>query len=190
MTSLAEFKTNFAGHTVPPELAKLLAFQDEHGFESYSGGFGLLADGKSGLHSWSEDEAFLSKLMPFAQATGTGSIYALWSGGAAKSTSEMPVIVFGDEGGVHVIAENVKELLRLLTFDVEPMVDLGGVSFYKDEDEHEPSEAAEEYEAWLQSELGLEPVDDADEIVSAAQLKYKKPFDAWMKTFVPDHGEE
>ena len=60
--------------------------------------------------------------MPFAQATGGGSFYALWSDGQTKTTSDMPVVVFGDEGGAHVVAENVRGLLQLLTYGVEPMV--------------------------------------------------------------------
>jgi len=182
MTSLAEFSTNFTGAAVPDELVKLLAFQDEHGFESYSECFGLLADDKGGLRSWSSDAGFLDQLMPFAQATGGGSFYALWAHGAATA-SELPVVVFGDEGGVHVIAENVGQLLRLLTFDVEPMVDHDGVTYYKAKD-FEPRESAGEYRRWLATELGLQPVDDPAPLVAAAQQRHKAAFDAWMAQFV------
>ena len=185
MTTPAEFATNFSGSDVPPALARLLAFQDENGFESYSECFGLLADDKGGLRSWSSDDGFLSRLMPFAQATGGGSFYALWVNRAGASTSEMPVVVFGDEGGVHVIAEDVSQLLRLLTFDVEPMVDHDGVSYYKGKD-HEPRENQDDYRRWLKSELGLDPIDDPAPLVAAAQARYKADFDAWMSAFVAD----
>src|SRR6185503_18875839 len=183
MTTSAEFASNFAGQQVPPALAKLLAFQDEHDFESYSECFGLLADDKGGLRSWSSDDRFLSRLMPFAQATGGGSFYALWAHQPGASTSEMPVIVFGDEGGVHVIAENVSQLLRLLTFDVEPMVDHDGVTYYKAKD-HEPRDNHDAYVAWLKAELDLDPIDDPAPLVAAAQSRHKAAFAAWMSPFV------
>jgi hypothetical protein len=183
MTTLAEFSSNFAGGDVPPALAKLLAFQDQHGFESYSECFGLLADDKGGLRSWSSDERFLSRLMPFAQATGGGSFYALWAHRPGANTSEMPVVVFGDEGGVHVIAEDVAHLLRLLTFDVEPMVDHDGVTFYKAKD-HEPRDDHDAYVDWLKAELDLDPIDDPGPLVAAAQARYKADFDAWFSDFV------
>jgi len=41
-----------------------------------------------GLRSWSSDDRFLSRLMPFAQATGGGSFYALWAHQPGASTSE------------------------------------------------------------------------------------------------------
>ena len=183
MTTLAEFATNFSGREVPPALANLLAFQEQNGFESYSECFGLLADDKGGLRSWSADEAFLSQLMPFAQATGGGSFYALWAHRPDASTSEMPVVVFGDEGGVHVIAEDVAQLLRLLTFDVEPMIDHDGVTFYKGKD-HEPRDNHDLYQRWLEAELSLKPIDDPAPLVAAAQARYKADFDAWKSKFV------
>jgi hypothetical protein len=183
MTTLAEFASNFPGYAVPPELAKLLAFQDEHGFEGYAECFGLLVDNQAGLKSWSKDEQFLSRLMPFAQATGGGSFYALWSDGQATATSDMPVVVFGDDGGVHVVAENVRGLLQVLTYGVEPMVDFDRVSYYKSKD-FEPPDAANEYQSWLETELGLPAVSDADAVVALAQKRYKAAFDTWFKGFV------
>jgi hypothetical protein len=175
----AQFATNFPGLTVPPELQKLLAFDGESS-DFYAECFELTVDDKGGLRSWSKNPEFLDHLFPFAQATGSGSFYALWADDSAKSTSEMPVIVFGDEGGVHVVAKNLRELLQLLTFDVEPMVDLEGVTFYRDED-HEFSERAEAYQAWLEAELGLESIDDADALVADAQAEYEGAFQEWMK---------
>ncbi len=62
---------------------------------------------------------------------------------------------------MHVVAENLRALLRLLTFDAEPMIDWDGVTFYKSDD-HKPSQRASLYAAWLQREFGLAPVTDAD----------------------------
>jgi len=190
MTTLAEFSRNFSGHDTPPELVKLLAFQNEHDFEGYSSGFGLLEDDKAGLESWSDDEGFLSKLMPFAQANGSGSFYALWSSGSATKTSDMPVVVFGDEGGAHVVAENVKGLLELLAYDVEPMIDEDEVDFTKDDDDHEPSDSADEYRTWLKKEFGLSAPKDANALVAAAAKRHQEGFAAWMAEFVESDGDD
>ena len=102
----------------------------------------------------------------------------------------MPVVVFGDEGGVHVVAEHRRDLLRILTYDAEPIIDFDEVSFYKDEvsfykeDEHEAQEAAGEYVQWLNAQFGLDPVDDPDPLVTAAQEKYQAKLDAWLKDYL------
>lgn len=181
----ADFAKNFAGHSMPKELEKLLAFDERADGSYYSDGFELVEDDKSGLASWSEDPAFLGGLLPFAQANGSGSFYALWAAGGG-APSEMPVVVFGDEGGVHVVAENVRALLQLLTFDVEPMIDHDEATFYKDEDDYEESDARPDYVAWLKKELDLEPIDAAKPLVARAQAKHKAAFDKWMSKYVSD----
>jgi hypothetical protein len=63
MVKLAAYKQNFQPHDVPPSLAKLVAFDaNQDGF--YSSGFELAVDDKSGIESWSDDEAFLGALFP------------------------------------------------------------------------------------------------------------------------------
>jgi hypothetical protein len=175
----AEFATNFPRSTVPPELQKLLTF-DAESSGYYAECFELTVDDKGGLRSWSKNPDFLDHLFPFAQATGGGSFYALWANDPSKRVSEMPVVVFGDEGGIHVVAKNLRELLRLLTFDVEPMIDMKKVTYYRGED-HEGSESAEAYRDWLKTEFGLEPTDDADALVAGAQAEHQSAFQAWMK---------
>jgi hypothetical protein len=175
----SQFAANFSGIETPHELASLLAFQnDQSGFESYSEGFGLLRDDKGGLRSWSTDEVFLARLSPFAQANGSGSFYALWADGAGN----LPVIAFGDEGGVHVVAESVRGLLQILAFDAEPMIDHDGVTYYKS-DGKQPSSDHAAYLAWL-GELGLDAADDPTDIVAAAQGKHKAAFDQWITGYV------
>jgi hypothetical protein len=185
-----EFRDNFAPYAVPPVLVKLFRFQEDVSeFEGYSEGFGLVEDAKDGLESWSDDSAFLSRLLPFAQANGSGSFYALWADATSKDASTFPVVAFGDEGGVHVVAQNVLDLLRILAFDSEPMIDHAGVTFYKDEDDHEGTEDHDTYVEWLE-EVGLKPVADPAEIVDAAQAKHKVAFDAWFAEYHEDEDED
>jgi hypothetical protein len=181
METLQEFAQNFGGKPVPETLAQLLEFQDETGFEEYSEGFGLLYDDKGGLESWCAEPAFLDKLMPFAQANGSGSFYALWQYDDVTNLNSLPVVLFGDEGGEYIVAENIKGLLQLLTLDAEPMT-YEKVSFYRDP-ENEPSEYAEEYKSWLKERFNLEPINEEEKIITPAQEKYQAAFDAWKNQY-------
>jgi hypothetical protein len=181
MTSMDGFAKNFEPHAVPAELAKLLAFQESvRTFEGYSKGFWLTEDDKGGLKSWSEDPEFLARLLPFAQADGKGSFYALWAQGTAEQASTFPVVVFGGEGGANVVAENVNDLLRIIAFDTEPSVDDAGIFFDRDDPSH--AEQHGDYVVWL-SQLGLQPVEDPGTLIDAAQAKHQAAFDAWLAQY-------
>lgn len=183
--TLEDFKQNF-NNQITDELALFFEINDELGFENYSQGFGLYEDDKSGISTWSEDEAFLDQLMPFAQANGSGSMYVLWNNEAGKSLNELPVVVFGDEGGQHVIAKNIFEFMQLLTFDNEISVDHEEAYFYKDEEDYEESENLQEYIDWLKENFNLDPIQETESIIKNAQEKYKAEFDQWVSHFCPE----
>lgn len=181
------FKDNLGITDLPPVLEKLIQFQNEQSdFESYSQGFGVLIDDKSGIKSWSEDEAFLERLYPFAQANGSGSTYALWNDGSLLELADFPIVVFGDEGGVHVVADNLLALMQMLLFDSEISVDFEEVYFYKDEDDYEESEGHQTYKNWLKKEFNLEPVEDPDSLIQIAQENYQEDFEQWFQNYYAD----
>ncbi|GAB7051634.1 hypothetical protein [Catenuloplanes indicus] len=164
-----------------PELNRLMDLQDEVGYGEYADGFSLDDwDDKSGLEAgWSKDPEFLAALIPFARATDGGSFYALWKVDDRADLATLPVVVFGDEGGQHVVARNLRELFRIATFDAEPMVDWDGVTFYRAADDaHRDSH--EDFVAWL----GEEPVTDPGAIVAAAQAEYGERFAAFTARFL------
>ena len=177
------FASNFPNSKIPFELLRLLNFQYAMGPEAYSESFYLAPFDRSHLDNWSDDAQFQDALMPFAKANGSGSFYALWSHGPTENTSEMPVVVFGDEGGCHIVAENLRALLQILTFDDEPMVDDEGVTFAKYDDDGSRG-AAPLYASWLKTELGLDPVGDPMLLVRAAQEKYQSQFAQWAGRFL------
>ena len=166
-----------------PELNLLKAFQEATGRAYYADGFALTDyDDKSGLSAgWTDDAEFLDGLIPFAEATGSGSFYALWR---LDDRADLPVVVFGDEGGQHVVARTVRELFVLLTFDAEPMVDWDEVTYYRSpDDEHRSAHGA--YVAWLAQHFGLTPTDDPDAIVKTAQSEFGERFAAWADAHLP-----
>ncbi len=181
---LEEFEQNFKGYAISKELIFLKYFQDK--LPEYSQGFHLLVDDKSGIKTWSEEDSFLDRLMPFAQANYSGSTYVIWDDGTDKPLNELPIVVFGDEGGVHIVAENTLQLMQLLTFDSEIYIDFDQAYFFKDEDDHEESEDNVSYKNWLKEHFKLDPVEAPNAIIEAAQNKYKLAFDSWFGQFYKD----
>lgn len=164
---------------LPNELEKLTTFQDA-GRDYYSTGFELSSnDGKGMLHTYSIDEEFQKQFYAFAFADGTGSQYMFWLTGDAEDFSIVPIVVFGSEGGVHVVASNFREFLKLLSFDAEPMVDWDRVIYYKS-DEDEPSKRHQDYITWL-AKFDIFKTDDPKNILEDAQVKYQEPLNALIK---------
>ena len=83
-------------------------------------------------------------------------------------------MVFGDEGGQHVVARNLRELYQLLACNVEISVDRQEAYFYHDEDD--APDVNDEYVEWLASKFALTPPADPALIVAAAQAEFGEPF--------------
>jgi hypothetical protein len=179
--TIQEFKHHLNIEALPKEFEMLIEFQNNSEFENYSEGFGLYLDD---LKHWSTDPGFLNSVKAFAQANGTGSTYAFWEDEKGKSLDEIPIVVFGDEGGIHVVAENLLQLMHLLSFDAEISVDHEEVYFYKDEDDHEGTDDNEAYCEWLKKNFNLAKLTDTSKIINKAQQKYKITFDAWVKLYM------
>ncbi|KMQ64597.1 hypothetical protein ACM46_10095 [Chryseobacterium angstadtii] len=181
MIDITEFKENLGLAEIPVELEKLIYFQNNiSSYENYSQGFGVTIDDKLGLKSWSEDKNFLARLFPIAQANGSGSFYTIWNDGTDKALNQMPIVVFGDEDGVHIVAENILQLLHLLTYDTEISIEFDTVYFYRDEDDYEESEDLHEYLKWMAGDYHLSQIEEPDELIKTAQDKYKEPFEQWF----------
>ncbi|WP_221639291.1 hypothetical protein [Nocardia bhagyanarayanae] len=167
------------------ELNLLMGLQDRLGYENYADGFGLTDFGDiSGLVAgWSKDSEFTDRLIPFAQANGSGSFYALWRLDDRADLATLPVVVFGDEGGEYVVARHVRELFQLLGFDSEIRVDWEEVYFYRGEDEAH-SDCHDEFVAWLDENFGLSPAGDPAAVLAAAQAELGERFADWAKPFL------
>ncbi|MFX0580130.1 hypothetical protein [Nocardia nepalensis] len=167
------------------ELNLLMVLQDRLGFENYADGFGLTDFGDiSGLVAgWSKDPEFTDRLIPFAQANGSGSFYALWRLDDRAELATLPVVVFGDEGGEHVVACHVRELFQLLGFDSEIRVDGAEAYFYRGEDEAY-SDCHDEFVAWLDDNFGLSAAQDPAAVLAAAQAELGQRFTDWTRPFL------
>ena len=136
------------------------------------------------LKTYSDDEGFLSSLIEFASADRTGSTYALWLRNGNTDLNNAPVIIFGSEGGYHVVAENVRQLLQLLTYDTEPLASWDRVFYYKNEQDHQPSEYIDQYRQWAFDQYQITVLADPKPGIQQAQEKYQDEFREWMQQYI------
>lgn len=169
-----------------PELNLLKEFEERIGPVYYSDGFELREYGAdAGLATWSEHPEFLSRFIPFAQATGSGSDYALWRCDDRTDLATLPVVLVGDEGDLYVVARSLRELFRLLAIDSEPV---SAVGFLEPESGEEHSEGHQEFLSWLDRHFGLGPPEDLHALW-AARKEYDDRFRAWASRFI-DVGDQ
>lgn len=178
------FAAQFGGREIPDALVALWNFEygEDADNDYYADGFELDIVSNDGLRTWSEDPEFLDGVIEFAAANGSGSSYGFWVA-EGLPLAECPIVVFGDEGGAHVVAENLTGLLRLLSYDVEVFADMDRAFYYRSDDD-EYSERHDEYVTWLRDHLQLEPVTDPNPIVERAQELHQERFTAWVGRFV------
>lgn len=180
-----KFSAQFGNLKIPKPLKALFDFENQFTLEqSFSQGFYLDDIDKYGLSTWCDKEEFLNNIIEFATANGSGSSYAFWK--INDNLDFCPIVVFGDEGGYHIVAENILDFMQLLTYDTEISVDHEQVYFYKDEDDYEESENAEIYRNWLKQNFNLEAINNPESIIEKAQEKYKLQFDNWMKHYTEE----
>lgn len=190
--SLEDFSVQFGSYAIPEDLLKLYEFEQEFSAETYSECFGLtITNEKTGIKTWSEKEEFYNSFIEFAGANGSGSSYAYWL--IDNDLNNCPIVVFGDEGGIHVVAENTRQLIHLLTLDTEISVDFDSAYFYKDEEYYSENENKEEFQQWVKTEFNLDPIEtneETDEIVNQAKAKYKKQLNDFLVKFDIEIGED
>lgn len=136
-----------------------------------------------------QTQEYLKHIKPFATVDGTGGFAAFWVLG--ESIDNAPIIVFGSEGNIKIVAKNLFDFMRLLTFDSELM---DGVST-KSLQEYKPSTYKNEFITFLKKEFDLEPVSDITheelygnskesiQITKEAEKLYKDKFIKWHQQF-------
>ncbi|SHE75866.1 hypothetical protein [Pedobacter caeni] len=179
------FSAQFGDHKIPDLLKQLFEFQELEGAGNFADSFCLYPIEKYGLKSWSEDSEWLRSFTEFATATGGGSSYAFWH--IKPDLETCPIVVFGDEGGIHVVASGLRQLLQLISYDTEISVGLEEAYYYRDEDEEEErSEGRDNYLQWLKEHTGQDAIDtseEADRIMSVATAQYQSALNDWLRKF-------
>ncbi|MDR0230281.1 MAG: cell wall assembly protein [Flavobacteriaceae bacterium] len=187
-----EFASMFKGYSLPKELKSLFEFQTSEGVPSYySNAIYLLEEENFIVETFSTDETFVESFLPFAEANSSGSVYAFWIKDASeKSLENCPIVVFGDEGGVFVVAKNLKELLQIAAYDVEIVVVPFEEAFFTDREEDEDYETSEfnkEYLDWLRTEAKLKPIltiEQIDDVLNEADAAYGEALATFVNPFL------
>jgi hypothetical protein len=174
-----QFALNFRGRPVPDVLARLLDFQANTGPETYCAGFALTQDDGGLIKTFSTESAFLDSLYPFAQASGSGACYALWTPDGGELSSAI-VVAFGEEGGAFAMAETFTDFLLMLGADRETSIWPDSVSFGTDEARSEYSGL---FKRWLKDNFKLTANRSPHKLLKAAQTKHQKAFALWLSRF-------
>ena len=175
----------FVGLTMPPELMPLLDFYNSCGPDLFSQGFEMeiAEEVDYALTSYSENPQFTNAFRKIGQSTGSGSLYYFWRQDGISDLGAVPIVNFGDEGGMNVVATNFRQLLQNLTCDCECR------SAYNErfaEAGEEPSGQAAAYCKWLLDNYGITAIDGQTanrDNVKPAQAQYGQAFKDWLLTF-------
>ncbi|MDA2811894.1 hypothetical protein O4J56_14720 [Nocardiopsis sp. RSe5-2] len=140
---------------------------------------------------------FDGRLITFAQANGSGSLYAVWLRDRGADPAAQPVVALGDEGGVRLVARDLRAFLTFLAAlptNCEPHIDTEGVFVRElidpDDEEDEDDEGAAladnaAFTEWLDRTFGLAPADDWRAVVDAAEEEFGDEWAAWAHAFGP-----
>ena len=176
-----QFLKKYQDFKIPKSLTKLIEFSLEKD-SFFSDGFEIEPENiKYMYESYSSEKEFTASFICIGSADGGGSEYAFWLKNG-KDLTNAPIVAFGGEGGYHIVAKNFDELIRILTFDIEPMIDWDGIQFYKDEDDFESSQCANEFHDWVRTNLNLELIDsdqEMDKIITESKEVYQNELKEW-----------
>jgi tetratricopeptide (TPR) repeat protein len=200
---LKEYEKVFYGHSIPFTLQALAQFEEEVGTETYAESFWLQTNRDIFMY-WLHDstkeeiEEYSSHVFPFANADGTGGFYAFWVKDASVDLEKAPIVCYGSEGAVKIVAKNLKDLIKILSYGPEGMD--GNYAFCEEESietftEYYPNFMP--FRQWMKESLSIEPIKnwkvleskEVDEIIAEANRLYKEEFDAWQYQFYASSEE-
>lgn len=193
---------------------ELKKFDKQYGGESYAQSFWIEEDEDDFFETWLYDisdeqkKEYAQSFQVFAGADGTGARYAFWFSNGNKDVNQAPIICFGSEGQIDIIACDIKDLIKILSFGQEPndgsfyfgMYDIDDFEtkkeFFEDTLEYRPNFLT--FRKWMKEDLGITPVKkwkiednkEVNKLVKKAVKKYKKPFDKWQYQFYPNPEDE
>lgn len=177
-----EIQAVFGKHQIPNALQLLYAFEEEYGAENYSQCFYLKTSTEYNLDNWCESKEFMNAFLEFATANGSGSSYAYWL--IDDNLENCPIVVFGDEGGLHTVANSTPEFMQLLTLNVEISVDWDSAYFYKDDEYYNESYYKDEFADFVQENFNLPTLEtnkQTETIINQAKEKHQENLMAFAK---------
>ncbi|QLH21914.1 hypothetical protein [Streptomyces sp. Rer75] len=168
-----------------PELNLLKEFDDSVK-DWYAPGFELREFGKDSGYPKAAD-----RLRTFALATRSGSDYAIWLLDDRTDLATLPIVFLGDEGGINLVARNMREFFRVLASGWTPCGDWESVAYDNDreedeEEDYDPCPDNAKFREWLRHHFSLEAVEDPNDIVEATESQLWDRFAEWIGPLYPD----
>jgi len=200
---LEKFTVLYTPHKVPNTLKELIKIEEKLGADSYVISFYLDPESREeffeGTFSY-DNKALNSKVakhfLPLAHIDGTGANAALWlTDENITDLENAPIVEFGSEGQIDIVAKNLKDFIYMLSFGIEPMD--GGYSQYLSiNEEYYRRENFMAYRKWLKDVMNIEPVKDLEvwgtpkkieKMQEEAQTLYRDRLFQWLYRFIPEH---
>lgn len=164
---LEKFTKLYKPLIVPDTLKKLIEIEEKLGADNYVVSFYLDPVSKEEFFysTFSYEDEKLNKevsshFLPLAHIDGTGGNAAFWlKDGKNTNLEDTPIVAFGSEGAINIVAKNITDFIYMLSFGVEGMD--GEYSQYVANSEvHYRRESFMEYRKWLKDTMNIEPVKD------------------------------
>ncbi|MET7640707.1 hypothetical protein [Streptomyces sp. NPDC005438] len=170
-------------YTPLPELNLLKEFEESVS-DYYAPGFELV----DFAHDDGGYPNLADRVRAFAQATGSGSTYAIWLLDDRTDLATLPVVLLGDEGGVNLVARDIREFLRVLASGWTPMGDWVSVDYYdeRDDEDYDPCPENVAFREWLWRHFQMEAAEDPNEVVRTTEAALWDRFAEWIGPHYPD----
>jgi len=194
--------------------AELVKFDEEFGGETYAESFWIIDDEDDFFESWLHDtpedkiKEFSKSMKVFASADATGARYAFWLKDKNTNYNNAPIICYGSEGQIVIVAENINDLIKMLSFGSEGMdgsfshyIENEDEDFYEDFKDSFPNHLT--FRKWMKETLNIEPVnldglindgksesEEIEKLQKKARQKLQKSFDKWQYQFYPNLDAE
>lgn len=198
---------------LPESLVELAKFDNKHR-QNYADSFYISND--NDFEDWADEcteeqiKEYTSSLLGFACADGTGSTYALWLYKGITDLEDAPIVCYGSEGQLNVVAENLRQLIKMLSFGAENLHGEGFYHYFDDDDmededfvyltdfiKYKPSFLL--FRKWMKETLDIDPVsiedlenneigesEEVDELQEKARKKWQKKFEKWHFQYASD----
>lgn len=164
------------GHRLPRPIIDLCGFLEQHGYP-ISGCFELSTVGMDGLKGWFRNEpSAYEQFLPFGRGA-CGDIYALWLTDGL-SPDHAPVVLFGSEGELAVLARDAEQFCRLLC--------LGYSEIGLDDPNSKPTDfdETEPLRRFMLERYGFQLPANAAPIIGDASARFPG-FRSWVQSFQP-----